>query len=311
VTQDPDLSTAIRTLIIAGFDVEGARRLPEYIEVNCYRAGVLGLETRALIAITDRPEFSANEIEVLRETAGRQSRSLAMISADGGEAQLTWREFFEELGGQVPSWRALAPFFEEWLISTSHNTLPADNTLPAGAEAEAWSLFEDLVADGLEFVFGRRVMQHGGRKRGQRLSDMIAAMPDQRLLVVDAKATESVDEGGFDAAIHNLRPLGEYVKRQIRRQQDPQQVFGALVVSSNFSQDLDRLREISTEFFSEHGRPVAFMTSDVLATAVNALRERSDIRNAVRWNHVFRGGPVLLAEILSEIDSAATERYSR
>src|ERR1035437_3312959 len=104
---------------------------------------------------------------------------------------------------------------------------------PSGKKGEAWRLFEQLVADGLEFGFARRVRRLGAEKRGSRLCDMTAQIPEGQILVVDAKATET----SFDAAIHNLRPLIEYTNNQRLRQRGYNDVLAALVISKDFNQD--------------------------------------------------------------------------
>ena len=51
------------------------------------------------------------------------------------------------------------------------------------------------------FCFGRRVRRLGAVKRGQKVSDMIALIPEGSVLVVDAKATST----SFNAAVSELR----------------------------------------------------------------------------------------------------------
>jgi hypothetical protein len=141
----------------------------------------------------------------------------------------------DAFGGAVPSWRALGPEYLQNLQTASCNRLPI------GQKGEAWRLFEQLVADGLEFGFARRVRRLGAEKRGSRLCDMTAQIPEGQILVVDAKATET----SFDAAIHNLRPLIEYTNNQRLRQRGYNDVLAALVISKDFNQDASELASIS------------------------------------------------------------------
>ena len=56
------------------------------------------------------------------------------------------------------------------------------------ARGESWRIFEEAVADGLEFAFGQRVKRMGGVQRFKPLPDMLALAPDGLLMLVDAKA---------------------------------------------------------------------------------------------------------------------------
>ena len=132
--------------------------------------------------------------------------------------QLGWTEFLEVMGGAVPSWKALTDEYLEHLQKASKNEIPS------GLTGEAWWIFESLVADGLEFCFGRRVNRLGGQRRGQRVSDMVAPLPDFSVVVVDAKASGP----GFDANAGSLRALAEYVNKQKQRQQGGGDVVAAL-----------------------------------------------------------------------------------
>ena len=95
-----------------------------------------------------------------------------------------------------------------------HLEAASKNELPAAMAGEPWRLFEDLVADGVEFCFGRRVNRLGAHKRGKKVSDMVAPLPDFNVIVIDAKATGTE----FDASWPSLRALVEYVNKQKERQ---------------------------------------------------------------------------------------------
>jgi hypothetical protein len=118
----------------------------------------------------------------------------------------------------VPSWRALDDTYLSQLETA------AKNAKPEGFGGEAWRLFESLVADGLEFCFARKVRRLGAAKRGQKVSDMIALVPEGSVLVLDAKATST----SFNAAISELRALVEYTRNQRARQKGFAEVFGPL-----------------------------------------------------------------------------------
>ena len=295
----PDIvPIATRTLLAAGFTISGVDRQPSHIEFKCERASRLGPTVRFLIAITAQPQFSDSQMQQITHAANNQGRLPVMVSIGGTAQQLAWVDFMDILGGAVPSWKALTDEYRDRLKAAS------ENRLPTGMSGEAWWIFESLVADGLEFCFGRRVNRLGGQKRGKRVSDMVAPLPDFRVVVVDAKATGSA----FDVGAGSLRALIEYTARQKKRQQAGGDVMAALIVSSAFAQNEQGLAVAAKDFFGEAGTPLCFITADSLWGMVKALRSKPDIRICVRWNMLFSGGLVQAKQVESEIRQAALER---
>lgn len=245
-----------------------------------------------LFAFTDGEEFSDFELRAIRGAAVRERRHPVLVARHAwGSSWLSWSEFLHTLGGAVPSWEALAPTYATQLSSTAQNSLPDE------LEGEAWVLFEDLVASGLEFLLGRRAVRLGGRRRGTAVSDIQVALPTGELLIVDTKASRE----GFNAQWASLRPLVEYTSRSIERQQGHIPVRSAVVVSSRFPQPADRLAELSQEFFAETGVPVTFMTADGLRHCVECLRDAPSHRSGIRWKRLFSGGLFRAAHFDAEL----------
>jgi hypothetical protein len=289
---------ATRTLLAAGYSISGVHRPPDHIEFQCERTARLGATIRFLIAITNEPSFNTVQVESIEHTAVNQNRIAVFVSGDATTGHLSWSDFLDILGGAVPPWRVLTATFEQNLLTAS------TNKLPEGFSGEPWRLFEDLVADGLEFCLGRRVNRLGAHKRGKKVSDMIAPLPDFSVLVIDAKAAND----GFDASWSFLRPLAEYVAKQKERQKGGGEVIAALVVSSKFKQSVDGLDGFAKEFIGETRVPLCFATAETLAHAVSRLRAQPDIRNAIRWKMLFKGGMIQYHEIDREIEEAISER---
>lgn len=249
----------------------------------------------------DNDGFTSEQIEDIKRIATADCRAIVLVGSSSSEFNMGWQDFLDSMGGAIPSWRALGSVFGQHLRTASRNKLPES------FEGEAWQLFEDLVADGLEFIFGRRVSRLGGRKRGRLVSDMLAQFPDSRLIVVDAKASGE----GFDATWPNLRALAEYVERQKQRQKGHNEVFGAVVVSSDYQQSSEMLNQVSKKFLAETLVALAFLTSDVLADVIELVRNDLIYRNAMQWRLAFSGGPVQLKAIKEELNKAKVERYKR
>jgi hypothetical protein len=293
------VSTATRTLLAAGYEVTDCQRHPQYAEIQCERISKLGPMIRYTFAITDKYAFTGEQIDDIKRIAAGESRAVVLVGGSSNDSNMGWQDFLESMGGAIPSWRALGSEFEQHLRTASRNKLPES------FEGEAWQLFEDLVADGLEFILGRRVSRLGGRKRGRLVSDMIAQLPDSRLIVVDAKASGE----GFDATWPNLRALAEYVERQKQRQKGHNEVFGAVVVSSVYQQNSEVLNQVSKKFLAETLVALAFLTSDVLADSIELVRNDLTYRNAMQWRLAFSGGPVQFKTINEELKRAKVERY--
>lgn len=295
----PQTKIAIRTLIVAGYSIEGSHSQPRHIEILCKRKDILGASIPYLIAVTDVDNFSKEEIEDIRHSASNQDRISIIVAPISSEETISWDDFIEALGGAVPSWQALSPEYDQALVTAAKNQLPAGET-----EGEAWLIFEDLVGSGLEFIFGRRVRRLGGRLRGRPVSDMQAQIPTGEALVVDTKASA----GGFDVTWSELRPLVEYVRRQRVRQRGQVELFGAFILSSNFKQTDDRLSELSLTFFGDVRVPLSFIDATILAATVNLFRERPDARNGIQWNQIFKGGRIHLSAIEKELQAVDDER---
>lgn len=295
----PQTQIAVRTLIVAGYSIEGSHRHPRHIEILCKQTDVLGASLPYLIAVTEFDELSDQEIGDIYHSAENQNRTPVIVTAIPSEGTISWEDFTEALGGAVPSWQALSPEYDEALVTAAKNQLPAGET-----EGEAWLIFEDLVGSGLEFIFGRRVRRLGGRLRGRAVSDMQAQMPTRDVLVADTKASAD----GFNVTWSELRPLVEYVKRQRVRQIGQVELSGALMVSSDFKQTDSRLLELSLEFSAETKVHLSFIDANVLVATIKLFRVKPNVRNGIRWNQIFKGGRIDLSIIKTEMRAVDDER---
>lgn len=294
----PSVPVAIRTLSLAGYIIENNRRQPTHTEIEC-TAPILGIQIPLLVAITESDEFPEAILDQLRSVASRARRSLVTVSAIGSQNCYSWGDFLEYFGGAVPSWRALGGEYSDQLRAT------AGNVRPETFIGEVWRLFEQLVADGLEFIFARRVRRLGAVKRGRRVSDMITQIPDGDVLVVDAKATST----SFNAAMHELRPLVEYVRNQQTRQRGSFHVFGALVVAPEFNQDAPGLTAIAREFIADTNVPIAFLKVSELVHFIAVLRVKPQLRPGLRWKRILAGGLVEQKAFDDEVAALEAERY--
>ena len=295
------IALVVRTLLAAGGEIVESHDQIRHTELSVDLPNIFGTRSGFLIAVTDQPGYSAEEIASIRAEARRAQRSALLGAATAGDDWQLVDDLLSALGGAVPSWRALESTYEDALVTASRNRLPH------GMSGEPWALFEDLVADGLEYTLGRRVRRLGGRKRGRKVSDMLAQLPDGRILVVDAKATETA----LDASLPNLRPLQEYTANQRRLQHGQNEVFGALIVNSRIQQNATTLDGVSRGFYAAVSVPVSFLEATALARLVSLCRETPTVRNGIAWNEMFAGGLVTQANATKVVESARLQRVAR
>lgn len=292
-------STATRTLLASGYLITNTDSHPHHMEFDCERSSRLGAMLHFRIAVTPDSRFGETTTKAVHQTAASVGRAVVLVSRNGGSEHISWAEFLSVLGGAVPSWRVLTEDYGRALMTAAENKVPANMT------GEAWSIFEDLVADGFEFCFGRKVGRFGGRRRGLRVSDMIAQLPDSSLLLVDAKAYES----GMKVRWPALRPLVEYVGKQKEYQKDRNIVLAAVVISSRFEQDKTALLKPASDFLGETRVPLCFISVTTLAKTVQQLTKLVDFRNLVQWKLVFTGGLIEPAMIRNVIKQMSAERF--
>jgi hypothetical protein len=292
-------ATVTRTLLASGYCITGADRHHHHVEFECERRSRLGVLIRFRIAFTDLAAFNETDVKAIQRTAKAQGRASILVAKAGRPGQISLNEFLNAMGGPIPSWRALNDNYGPALV------MAAKNRNPKGMVGEPWALLEDLTADGLEFLLGHRVSQFGGRRRGLRVSDMLCQLPDSSLLVVDAKAYTS----GLNVTWPSLRPLKEYVEQQLQYQAGRIKIASALIVSSSFHQNANRLQSISKEFFGETRVPLTLMKAETLAAAVDEFKRYPDIRNSIHWGKIFSGGVVIASDVKMEIKRVMVERF--
>jgi hypothetical protein len=291
--QLPDTGVLVRTLITTGFVVTRATRQPTHIEIYCERMDIFGCVVPYFVALLETS--SADLISQVRTIAQQDGRVFLPIAQDNTNGCVPWLAALAAMGGEVPSWRALGAEYKDWLKTTGANELPA------GASGEAWQLFEIAVADGLEYLLGRRVLKLGGIARGQRVSDLIARSSDGAVIVVDAKASKNP----YGVTMSALRPLIEYVETQRVRQQGLDEVSAALLVANSFEQPPSDLANVGADFLAAARVPLACLQTSTLLKMIELMSISPTSRNKVIWRRVFcRPGLIDEAILAAEVKAA-------
>lgn len=286
-----------RTLIAAGFVITDFRRRSRHGEYVCERLDAFGMPIPYVIAVCDENEPNVDEMESARHIAEGEGRVFVVVARGSGGEWVRWDDFLEALGGAIPTWRALSDDYPNVLRVASRNEIPV------GLCGEAWQIFEDAVADGLEFIFGRRVCRLGGRRRGRNIGDMITQTSDRKILIVDAKASSH----NYDVGWPELRPLAEYVKNQKIRQRGRLELSAAVLVANQFEQDSERLSELNGKFLSDTSIPLAFLEVETILKIVDQMKHNPIVRNTLRWARIFCSGGVVKRRLFEEEFDAAIE----
>ena len=293
---------ATRTLIAGGYRITGAQRQPSHIEINCEKADIFASVILYRFVLFETPEPLIDYLNLAQREAKKMGEALVVVAHEPGDEWLSWDQFLDALGGAVPVWQALTPNFSDIATTLGENRLPPE------FKGEAWRLFEEAVADGLTFILGHRVRRLGGKKRGEPVSDLIARTPDDAILVVDAKASAKA----FDVGVDTLRPLREYVQRQVKRQKGDLSVNAVILAANSFKQDEARLQELHSDFFVDTRIPLTYLKTQTLIAMIHHLEKAPHLRNKLQWARILcRGGLVRLAYFEDELEASQTEYVGR
>lgn len=291
--RDALLSEFVRSLIVNGYDVAGSQRQPTHIELECKWRDAFGYTCNYLFVICDKGRPSQTQLDAITREASQRNQNVVLVTNSPEEGIISKDEFLSLLGGAVPSWRALGPTYTESLLQS------AANKLPKGFTGEAWAVFEQAVGDGLEFIFGRRVRRLGSNKRGKRVSDMLAQLPDQTMLIIDAKASIHP----FDASWKQMRALVEYTKHQLTRHKGVVELGVAIIVAATYKQKNSGLSNVSNDFIAKTGIPLLFLTAKDLAHMVEKLAKRPQYRNRLNWRMLLcRNGRFEISRFSTELE---------
>jgi hypothetical protein len=291
--RDALLSGFVRSLIVNGYDVTGSQRQPTHIELGCEWKDAFGCTCNYLFVVCDEGRPSQMQLDAITHEASQRHQNVVIVTNDPEESTISRDDFFSLLGGAVPSWRALGPTYKESLLQSS------TNELPKGYSGEAWAVFEQAVADGFEFIFGRRVRRLGGNKRGKRVSDMLAQLPDQTMLIIDTKASIHP----FDASWKHMRALVEYTRQQLTRHKGIVELGVAIVVAATYKQENSAISNVSNDFVAETRIPLLFLTAEDLDKMVEKLAKRPQYRNRLNWRMLLcRNGRFEISRFSTELE---------
>jgi hypothetical protein len=273
--------SGLRLLRAGGFLIESVHLGAGFTELVAVRYDELGVPVRYVIGIADA-RFDEASAAAIGQLAERLSASKLLISDElpAGESGLRWSEFVARMGGAIPSLLPLDPTYRERLISLGRGERPTGLD-----DGDVEDLYETYVFGGLEFLIGARVVRYGASRRFKPVPDgLLLPVRDPVAVLYDAKAYAP----SFRVERDDVRRFGDYVRRyneQYAHHSGPARSF--LVVSTSFSQAPAARQNQSNQLLADVGVPLSFLTSEVLAAAVDMLAGRPWLRNVLRWREIF------------------------
>jgi hypothetical protein len=271
----------VRTLFASGFDVLSVTHKPNFTLIDAVRHDEFGLAHKYLFAYAGEQSISKADHNILGKLTRSTNAPLVVISdkdaPNEGRVVLTRSQFFGKVGGAISSILALEPEYGERLRELGFNRLPSE------LRGKPDDLFEVYVHAGLQFLLSGRVIRYGQERRFEAVSDGVAVGRNTPLMLYDCKAAD----GRYEFSRNTIRQFADYVNDFHRRyEQSVGRLHAFLAISSAF-QDLDTLRERSSELYSACGIPAVCLTAGTLSGLVSLFATNVALRPVVDWKYIL------------------------
>lgn len=273
----PNLSTAIRTLVLGGYQLRAFERNPHYALLVAERIDEFGIPQPYAFALAE-DSLTAAQVAAARTAAVHHRAHLVLIASQAEENDhIEWLKFLSLFGGPVYSATPLQPEFKQQLLQLGLNELPD------GHVGQADDLFEAYVQVALEFILWDRVVRYGQSRRFEARPDGLVFKQDF-VTLYDVKAAAT----GYDVDLNTIRQFKTYVEgfRETYRSFLPE-MNSFLVVSSSFNQGFETLASRSRDLQATCGVPLVFMTTTVLIEIVELLKQHPTVRRSLPWKRIL------------------------
>lgn len=291
----PRLTTAVATLISAGFALESVERNPGYAVLLLSRRDEFGTRQAYAFAVAEDRLLTATHVEAARITANHHGATLVAVGeTTAAVPTVPWDRFINLFGGPVSSQSPWETDFGGHLIELGHNRLPA------GLSGRPDDLFEIHVRLALEFILAGRVIRYGQERRFETRPDGIALVDERFRALYDAKAYSS----GYPVTADSVRQFKSYVDDFSKRYQAFLPRLNAfIVISGTFEQRDATLGDRSREFLAASGIPLSCMRAETLAAAVALGTQYPAARRSINWGRVFADPVVDQRRIADEFEA--------
>lgn len=287
----PDFVTAVRTLTIGGFVLQGADRKPGYSLLYVYRTDEFGSRQQYCFALAEKI-LTKEQAEGAAIGAANYKANLVIVGeSDAQFPKLSWDTFINIFGGPIFSTSVLDPDFGEKLKILGHDQLPPD--LVGNPD----DLFEIYVNLALGFILGGRVVRYGQARRFEPKPDGLAIPGLNFSALYDAKAYKD----GYEVTANSIRQFKSYVEDFQNRYQAYYRLNSFIVISGHFAHKTSTLIERSQELTAECGIPLSFLDANSLSQIVMLFCQHPLARRSVNWRRVFTKVVVKLELIEEEL----------
>jgi hypothetical protein len=274
----------VRTLLLNGYVIESfARPAVGASLVYVRKRDVLGAEARAILLFTE--QLSAGLRSRLLGNARRENATPLVVhtvpyslSAAKTPREITIRDFYNTLGGEVRTDRIFAKNLRSVMLELGHNRLPP------GFVGKPDDLLEAYSQECLQFLLECPVRRYGQERLFEPLPDGLALGRNRYNVYFDAKAYGQE----FHPSADDIRRFASYVKDfNLRYGSYVGTISLFLIVSGSFSGDRNAILDKVNDFHAECSTPMAFIRAADLADLVSACAKSFRGRAAVNWRRVF------------------------
>ncbi|MBN1316519.1 MAG: hypothetical protein JXA42_13670 [Anaerolineales bacterium] len=290
----PDISIAIRTLLMGGFLLEDAQRKPGYTILLMSRHDEFGASNRYCFALSEQ-QLNSPQIEAAKIAANHHSAQLVLIDSKSDDVPtVEWSRFINLFGGPVYSSSPLEPDFADQLITLGHNQLPN------GINGKPDDLFEIYVRVSLEFVLGGKVLRYGQERRFEARPDGIALPFHGFLALYDTKAYSD----GYIVDLDSIRQFKSYIDDFFLRYKDYlPRLNSFIVISGFFPHKKTTLERRSHDLLADCGVPLSFLNAKSLAVIIKMISQHPTCRHAINWSRIFADAIVNPSHVNDEIEA--------
>jgi hypothetical protein len=271
----PDIKTAIRTLLLNGYAIQGVRRTEPATTVDVQRTDEFGAIVEYSLLFATAPEDGVLA-PFRRQATEKHATPIGIGTFSAPFKVISESEFFRLLGGSIDEDIVHDDDLPDKLNALGHNDVPA------GLQGDADDLLEEFTKQCLQFATARRSRRYGRDRLFQPVPDAIVL--GDLFMLIDTKAYRN----GFSIQADDIRRFASYVNDfNDRYKQVQQAVYSFIVVSGSFPQSRDTLDARRGEFYAACSTQLTCLTARDLGRIVGLLRKAPATRRLINWKRAF------------------------
>jgi hypothetical protein len=255
------------------------------------------------VFISDRPVGQTAKEALIKSAKGNYQVPLLVEDCrEKRDGVLRLKDFLDRLGGPIDVWLPLSSDFEAMLNTLGHNKLVE------GMVGKADDSFEEAVKQGLQFLFGSRVIRYGQERLFEKLPDGVGFAQSDALILYDAKAYGK----GYKFSQDSIRTFSDYVRKFNDRYSGyVGKVYAFVVISGDFADSEKALKSRDSELYASCQTRLVCLNAVQLAKLVNLIRDKISFRNAIDWKRILAATPLEEKELEAELKRIAKDKIVR